>query len=132
MSLSVNNVGGSLSGGATQVLTFAGSQNGSKVSYVTPAHTRLAMRQVDFYSQAARTTPSDPGVARGGLKVTFGDRQAEEGCCTVQQGSVIIDVGVRWSLNQPATLVDDAIAELRALVFTAAFEDAVKKGILPN
>lgn len=132
MSLTVTNVGGSLTGGASVALTYAGNVPGTKSQFVTPDHTRLAGRQVDIYSNPAKTTASDPGVARGGLKVTFSDRTAEEGCCTVQQGSVIIDVGVRWHLNQPEALLDDAIEYLQALVFNASFIDAVKKGILPQ
>jgi hypothetical protein len=44
---------------------------------------------------------------------------------------VIIDVGFRWPLSQPESLVDDAIKYLQALVFTSAFVDACKKGTLP-
>lgn len=132
MSFSVNNVGGTLTGGSTVPLTFAGSLNGTKSSFVTPAHARLAGRQIDVLTSPAKTTASDPGVARGGMKITFSDRTAEAGCCTIQQGSVIIDVGVRWHLNQPEALVDDAIDYLQALVFSAEFINAVKKGILPQ
>lgn len=132
MSVVVNNVGGTLTGGASQTLASAGSTQPGKASFVLPSHTRLAARTVDFLSTAARTTPTDPGVARGGLKITFSDRQTEEGCCNVQAGSVIIDLGVRWSLNQPESLLDDAIEELQALVFNASFIAAVKSGILPS
>lgn len=114
MSITVNNVGGTLSGGTSKVLSFAGNSTGTKASFIAPDHTRLAPRTVDFYSTPAKTTASDPGVARSGLKITLGDRLAEEGCCTVQMGAVIIDVGLRWSLNQPAELVDEAIEYLQA------------------
>lgn len=132
MSLIVNNLGGALSGGTSQTLTYAGNLNGTKASFVLPTHTRLAQRAVDYYSNPAKTTAADPGVARAGMKITFSDRTSEEGCCTVQQGSVIVDLGVRWHLNQPETLVDDAIEELQALVFTPEFIQAVKKGVLPQ
>lgn len=132
MTIQLEHVDGTISDGTTVVLTPIGSNVVGKASYVTPAHSRLAQRQIDFLVTQARTTPTDPGVARGGLKVTFGDRQSSESCCTVQQGSVIIDVGVRWSLNQPETLADDAIAYLQALVFTPEFIQVVKRGVLPN
>lgn len=132
MSLTVANVGGTLTGGASVALTYAGSPVSGKVVFVTPTHTRLAPREVSLTASPANTTPSEPGVARTALKVTFGDRQSEEGCCTVQAGHVIIDLGVRWSLNQPEALADDAIEMVQALVFTQAFMDAVKKGILPQ
>jgi hypothetical protein len=121
-----------MTGGLSQTLTAGGIPTPGKAVFFTPTHSRLAQRQVDFLSTPAKTTNVDPGVARGGMKVTFGDRTSTEGCCTVNAGSVIIDVGVRWSLNQPETLVDEAITELQALVFTPAFIAAVKQGILPT
>lgn len=132
MSITVANVGGTMTGGASVNLAFAGSPVSGKVDFVAPTHSRLSPREVSFTSSKAATTPTDPGVARAGLKVSFGDREPVEGCCTVQQGNVIIDVGVRWSLNQPEALADEAIDMVQALVFTSAFMDAVKKGILPQ
>lgn len=132
MSLTIANVGGTMTGGASVALTYAGSPVSGKVTFVAPSHTRLAPREVSLTASPANTTPSDPGVARAALKVTFGDRETQEGCCNVQAGHVIIDVGVRWSLNQPEALADDAIEMVQALVFSAAFIDAVKKGILPQ
>lgn len=132
MSVSVANVGGTLTGGTTEVLTYQGNPLVGKASFTAPGHSRLAPRVVDFHVTQAATTSKDAGVGRGGLKVTFGDRQVEEGCCTIQQGSVIIDLNVRWPLNQPETLLDAALDYLQSLVFTTAFTDAVKKGTLPN
>lgn len=131
MSLSVSNVGGTLTGGATVVLAL--TQNvGNKVSFATPDHTRLAPREVSLSVTPASTTLSDPGVARSALKVSYGDRLTSEGCCSVQSGHVIFDITSRWSLNQPESLVDDAVEMLQALVFNTAFIAALKKGILPQ
>lgn len=132
MSVALPNVGGTLTGGSAVTLSYVGNSNGSKVSFATPDSTRLAARQVDFYSNPARTTASDPGVARAGLKVSMSDRQTSEGCCAVQAGSVIIDLGVRWALNQPESLVDDAIELLQSLVFSSEFISAIKSGSLPS
>lgn len=132
MTLAINNWGGTLTEGATKELSFSGSPVAGKVSFVTNEHTRLAARQVDFTASNAVTTATNPGVARSGMKITFGDRQTAAGCCTVEAGNVIVDVGVRWSMNQPEALVDGALEALRALVFSTAFEQAVKRGILPN
>lgn len=131
MSVSVT-TGATLSGGSTVVLSYAGNPVFGKASYTTSDHSRLAPRTVEFLQSPAKTTQSDPGVARGGLKIAFGDRQTTEGCCTVNQGTVIIDVGVRWPLNQPESLVDAAIELLRGLVYTPEFVQAVKNGILPS
>lgn len=132
MTVTVANVGGSMTGGSSVALTYQGNPQVGKATFSHPNNTRLTPRVVDFLVTPAVTTSKDPGVGRGGLKITFGDRQTEEGCCNVQQGSVIIDVGVRWALNQPESLVDDAIALLRAVLFNTAFTDAVKKGTLPS
>lgn len=132
MSLTLANVGGTITGGSSVNLTFAGNANGQKASFVTPTHGRLATRQIDFLTTPAKTTPSDSGVARGGLKIVLSDRQTSAECCTVQSGTVIIDVGVRWSLNQPESLVDDAVKYLQALVFSPGFSQSIKLGILPQ
>nr|QDH87493.1 MAG: hypothetical protein H2Rhizo316672_000002 [Leviviridae sp.] len=56
----------------------------------------------------------------------------EDGCCTVQQGAVIADIGLRWSLNQPSTLVDDVVALLQGIVMDPAFKAALVTGTLPS
>lgn len=132
MSITVANVGGTMTGGSSVVLAFGGNTNGLKASYTAPTHDRLNPRTVDFLMTPARTTSSDPGVARAAMKIVLGNREVSEGCCGVQQGSVIFDVSSRWSLNQPDTLVDEGRDLLRAALFTAAFWDALKKGILPQ
>lgn len=121
--------GATQTGGSTVALQPAGISAG-RSSYVGPGHTRLEPVTVEFTASGS-TTGSNP-VARNGVKITFADRLVEEGCCTVVEGSVIIDVGVRWSMNQPATLVDSAVDYLRVIVYTTAFVDAIKKGILPT
>lgn len=134
MSVTLSNVGGTLTGGTSVSLTSGGiTGNGNKSVFLLPTSTRLAPRELDFLVTPAKTTSNDPGVARAGLKISFSDRvSSEEGCCTVQQGSVIIDVGVRWHLNQPETLVDEALDVLQSAVFLTAFSDAIKKGVLPS
>lgn len=124
-------IGATQTGGSSVTYSPAGSQPG-KSAFVTPDHTRLTPHTVEFTASGGTPSGSDPGVARTGMKITFADRQVTEGCCTVQTGSVIVDLGVRWSLNQPDTLVDDVIDSLRGLVYTTEFENAVKKGVLPS
>lgn len=128
MSLNVT-VGATLTGGSTVTLVSAGVSPGKSV-FVTPDHTRLTPETVELTSSSGGTV-SNP-TARTGLKITFASRVEEEGCCTVKAGAVRVDMGVIWDLSQPDTLADDVIAMLRGLVYTTAFADAVKKGILPN
>lgn len=126
------NVGGTLTGGSTVVLTPAGLSSGGKASYTTPEHSRLNPQVIDYLVKTPVTTSKDPGVARSGLKVALANRVEAEGCCNVQAGTVIIDVDARWPLSQPESLVDDAIELVRALVMSTAFADAIKKGVLPT
>lgn len=125
------NTGATLTGGATTVLSPAGLTPGKSV-FTGPNHTRVEPNTVEFTVSGGNPSGNNPGVARTGMKIAFANRLTEEGCCTAKAGSVIIDLGVRWSLDQPETLVDDAIAYLRALVYTTAFEDAVVKGVVPS
>lgn len=131
MSLVVK-LGATLTGGTDTTLTSAGLSAGGKASFVAPDSTRLEPRLVDFLVKAPVTTQNQPGVARSGLKVSFASRMQASGCCDVQAGNVIVDLDFRWPLSQPETVVDDAIAYLKALVYTQEFADAVKKGILPS
>ncbi|DAD50914.1 coat protein [ssRNA phage SRR5467091_9] len=124
-------IGASLTGGSSVALSPAGVTPG-RSTYVAPGHTRLEPKTVEFYSSAPVTTAANPGVARSGMKISLASRTSEEGCCTVQAGFVAFDIGFRWHLNQPESLVDDAIEYLQGLVFTAGFANAMKAGILPT
>lgn len=118
-----------LTGGTSKHLTSAGYTPG-KASFVLPDHTRLTPETVEF-SVGGSNTGANP-VGRTGMKLTLIDRQVEDGCCSVHEGAVIVDLGLRWSLNQPEALADKAIAYLRGFVYTAEFAQMVKSGILPS
>lgn len=125
-------LGATQTGGSSVTLIPAGTSPG-KASFRTPDHTLLTPEMVEFTVQGG--TPlnaKDPGVARTGLKISFASRQVGEGCCDAKAGAVIVDLGVRWNLNQPETVVDDIVAHLRGIVYSAEFEDAITKGILPS
>lgn len=120
-----------MTGGSAVSLSYQNTVNG-KATYTTPGHTRLTPETVEFLTTAAKTTATEPGVARAQLRITLADRQVpEEGCCTVQAGLAGFDVNFRWHLNQPESLVDDLVKYMQSLVFTTAFADMLKKGILP-
>lgn len=125
-------VGATLTGGTTKALTPSGLYAGGKAGFTTPDHTRISPRTVDFIVSQPKQQGTDPGVARSALKIAFANRTVEEGCCTVQPGTVIIDVNVRWPLSQPEEIVDDAIAYLQAIVFEPGFIASIKDGVLPT
>lgn len=124
-------VGATLTGGSTVVLNPAGLQPG-KSTYTAPGHSRLTPKVVSFTVSSITPTAKEPGVARSGMQISLSGQQTEEGCCTVQKGLVAIDIGTRWHLNQPESLVDDAIELLQALVFKPEFAQAMKAGVLPS
>jgi len=125
-------VGATLSGGTSTTLTNRGNSSGGKVSFATPTSTQLEPRIIDFLITPPVSNGSDPGVARAGLKVAFASRTVVTGCCDPKVGSVIIDLNIRWPLSQPDTLVDSAISYIRGLVYTQAFVDSIKLGVLPT
>lgn len=128
MSLNITE-GATLTGGSAVVLASAGVSPG-KSTFVGPAHSRAQPDLVEL-GVSGTTTGSNP-VGRSSVKLTIIDRSVEEGCCTAADGSGIIDLGVRIGLNQPESVSDRLIARIRALVYTTAFENMVKKGILPS
>lgn len=128
MSLSITE-GATLTGGSTVVLASAGVSPG-KSTFVGPDHTRLEPDTVEL--TVSGTSGGVNPVGRSGMKVTIADRTVSEGCCTVAEGSGIIDLGVRVGLNQPEAVSDRLIARIRGFVYTTAFVDMVKKGILPS
>lgn len=121
-----------VTGGTSTQLSYAGSPVSGKTSFTAPDHSRLSPRVVDFSANVPRVTANDPGVARAALKVTFADRVQNEQCCSVQAGSVIIDVSVRWALNQPEALLDDALAYTRGILQTDAFTRLAVDGVPPS
>ena len=126
--------GATLTGGSSVTLTPAGIQPGRSV-FVGPDHTRLTPRTVEFTT--SQTPPSTknkvPGVGRTGLKIRFAGHTATEGCCDAQMDEAVVDLGVRVGLTPNSDTLADAIIDyLKGVVYTAAFEDAVRKSILPQ
>lgn len=118
-----------LTGGTTVTLRPSGLSPG-RSTYTGPGHTRLEPETVDF-TVSGSNSGSNP-TAKSGVKIVFADRQVEEGCCTVREGAVTIDLGVRYQMNQPESVVNAGIERLIAIVTSPSFPDMVKKGILPT
>lgn len=128
----VINVGATESGGTATTLVPTGQTAPGKQSFATPVSTRLTPETVDVLTRNPVATKSDPGVARGGLKIAVASRVTEEGCCTTSSGVAIIDCDARWPLSQPEAVIDRAIALFRAAVMSDEFVAAIKQGILPS
>jgi hypothetical protein len=126
-------VGATQTGGSDVTLSPAGIQPGHS-TFTAPSHSRLEPQTVDFYVRNPKPgkNSASPGIATTGVKISSANRLAEEGCCTVVAGAVVIDLGIRWDLSQPETVLDAAIERLRGIVYTQAFVDAAKKGVLPS
>lgn len=123
--------GATLTGGSSVTLSPAGFLPG-KSSYVGPGNTRLEPETVEFTVSGGSPGAVKPGTAKTGVKISFANRLAEEGCCTVTPGLIVANLGITWDLSQPESLVDALIARLRAVVYHSSFPDMVKKGVLPS
>lgn len=123
--------GATLSGGTTVALSPAGVQPGKSV-YLAPDNSRLQPRKIEFTSTTGGGDSSNLGTARSGMKITFADRKVSEGCCTVKQGSIIFDFGVRWDLSQSEDDAEEVLEYLRGLVFTQEFHDLILNGVVPT
>lgn len=121
--------GATLTGGSVVTLQSSGVQPG-RSTFVGPDHTRATPETVAF-TVSGSNTGANP-VARSGITISFGNREVAEGCCTTSNNLAQADIGVRYGLACPETMVDDLIARIRAVVYTQVFVDQVKKGILPS
>lgn len=126
------NINATLTGGTTAVLTPAGIIAG-KALYTAPLHSRIKPRTVEITSAGPKGGPKDRKVARSGLRIIFADVvEAGSGCCDAKAGTVRIYVNMDWDLSQPESLVDSAVAHLRAIVYKNEFVAALKTGVLPQ
>lgn len=124
-------IGATLTGGTAQTWTKQ-STNGTKATFTSPSHTRLAPKTIELGVSGGDVLNAVPGVARSTFKVAFAARETDEGCCSATPGNVIFDGALRWNLNQPETLAEDVLAVVRAFVYTDEFEDMVLKGLIPS
>lgn len=123
-------VGATPSGGTATVLQSSGQSPG-KSTFTTPSSTHLVPQKVEITSSGGNALATDPGTVRTGLKVSFASRVQEEGCCTVKAGAVIADLGIRWNLSQPESVVDALKGVLVGILEDDEFWTAVKTGRLP-
>lgn len=126
--------GATLSGGSTVALTPAGIQPG-RSTFVGPNHTRSNIERVEFSSSQTlpNTKTGAKGQGRVGVRLQFSEAAGTgDGCCNAVQPGLVIDLGIRTDTLSSDTQVTRAIEYLRGVVYTTAFEDAIKKLVLPQ
>lgn len=123
-------IGGTQSGGTAKTLTLAGQDNSGRHRYAFPEHTALSQRLIVVGTKAGPVTKDSLGFQEATVDFILTEAAAAEGCCGTVTGGVFINLKLRWSLNQPSTLVDTAIDYLQGVAFAAFLDDAIKKGLI--
>lgn len=122
--------GATQTGGSDVVLVPAG-YNPGKAVFHDPASIRLTPRTATFTTGVSGATANSQGIARAGLRYVYSNKTMEEGCCTLQTGQAVIDIGMSWSMNQANSIPMAALADVRGIIYQQWFEDLWIKGILP-
>lgn len=123
-------IGGTQSGGTAKTLTPAGADASGRVRYAFPEHTALSQRLIVVGVKAQPVTKDSLGAQEATVDLILTEAAAGTECCDTKVGGVYINVKLRWSLNQPSTLVDTAIDYLQGVAFATFLEDAIKKGLV--
>lgn len=122
-----------ITGGTATSLTNSGASTSGSSQFYWPTNTRLLPRVAKFFTNVPTTTPTNPGTVRAGFRLVLGNRVEGEGCCTVKAGTVVVNVQIDWPLDQPSTLVDDAILQAQAILNEPnLIGNLVKLGLLPS
>lgn len=123
-------IGGTQSGGVSTVLTPAGHDASGRIRFALPTHTALNQRIITVGASNGAPTKQDLGFAGGTVDVAFANAASGAECCTVQLGGVYINLKVRRALNQPDSVVDDAVATLQGVAFAQFLKDLMKMGLV--
>lgn len=123
-------IGGTQSGGTAKTLSAAGQDSSGRHRFAFPEHTALSQRLIVVGVKTQPVTKDSLGAQEASVDLILTESAAAEGCCDTVTGGVYINLKLRWSLNQPSTLVDDAIDYLQGVAFATFLDDAIKKGIV--
>lgn len=123
-------IGGTQSGGTAKTLTRASDDANGRARFAFPEHTALSQRLMIVGVKNQPVTKSSLGAQEASVDFVLTEAAASETCCDTQSGGVYVNLKVRWTLNMPSTLVDEALDYLQGAAFAAALEDAVKKGLI--
>lgn len=128
--MSALTIGGTQSGGTSKTLTPAGQDSGGRYRFAFPEHTALTQRLLYVGVKTQPVTKTSLGASEATIDFALTNAEASEGCCNVTSGGVYVNVKLRWTLDQPDTLVDTAIDYLQGAAFATFLEDAIKKGLI--
>lgn len=132
MSVEVTNVGGSMSGGVSKTLVFAGSPVAGKMSYQVSGSTVIAPRKVDFTVTQPAISSATAGQLKAGIKTQASNRTSEEGCCTATVGFIKAETAFAWDLSQDAALFDELYDLHVATLAMSSTRERIKQGLLPQ
>lgn len=127
--MSALTIGGTQTGGTSKTLTPAGVDSSGRYRYVFPEHTALSQRGFVIGTKVGPVTKDSLGFQEATVDFALTDSAPSETCCSTVSGGVYINLKIRWSLNQPSTLVDLGLDYLQGMAFASQLEDAIKKGI---
>lgn len=123
-------IGGTQSDGTAKTLTVAGQDSSGRSRFAFPEHTALSQRLMVVGTKVQPVTKDSLGAQEATIDFVLTESAASEGCCSTVSGGVYVNLKIRYSLNQPSTLVDTALDYLQGAAFSTALEDAVKKGLV--
>lgn len=129
--MSALTIGGTQTSGTSKVLSPAGADSSGRYRFVFPEHTALSNRTLTAGVKAQPVTKDSLGSQEASVDLVLTEAAVSGGtCCGTVTGGVYVNLKIRWSLNQPSTLVDTALDYLQGVAFAQFLEDAVKKGII--
>lgn len=128
--MSALTIGGTQTSGTSKTLTPAGQDSSGRYRFAFPEHTALSQRIMTVGVKTQPVTKDSLGFQEATVDLALTEAAPSESCCTTKTGGVFVNTKVRWSLNQPSTLVDTAVDYLQGVAFATFLEDAIKKGLI--
>lgn len=123
-------IGGTQSGGTAKTMTFAGQDSSGRSRFAFPEHTALSQRLCVVGVKAQAVTKESLGAQEASVDFILTESASTSDPSLTVTGGVYVNLKLRWSLNQPSTLVDTAIDYLQGAAFATFLDDAIKKGLV--
>ena len=124
--------GGTQSGTTDIAFTSVGGAPQNQTILRAPTDTRLVPRQIKFITNTPNTSSANPGTARSTVRFILGNRVESETCCDVKAGTLTVDIVIAWPLNQPESLIDEAVLWFQGLAYNTSLPALIRSGVLPQ